>query len=247
MATYDYSITNDFPGGAVNTATLINELRTGIPTNLIDRVDTLGDTISLIFPTDLTSGEKTTLDGDTTGPAGGLIAAHDNSTLPESVFMPDDEVVMGSCRSIYHVEAEPLDKELQYTMVLLPPGSYTTMRVWISVGESGTTVKTGIYSNSNGAPVSKLEEGSYDVTTEDDQFIDIPLNSTFVQAETGRVWLAMISTPSGPKFCQFAGSEILISGFHPIHFETLADYNLPATANPPASSSGSAIYCSIKF
>jgi hypothetical protein len=242
--TYQYSIANDFPGGDVNTARLINELRKGIPSNLVEKVDTVEDAIYLVFPTDLTSGEKTTLDNDQTNPAGGLIADHDNSALPEDSFSAS-ETVMGNCTSFYHVEAEPLDKEVQYTMVVLPAGSYTKMKVWVTVGETGTNIYTGVYSNENNAPSTKLVEGSYAVTTESNQFIEISLDSTYVQNAIDKVWLAMISTPSGPKFCQFAATEVLLSTFHPVAFETLADYNLPATATPEADASGSAFYVSI--
>jgi hypothetical protein len=244
MASYEYSISNDFPDGEVNTTTLVGELRRGIPTNLITCANTTGDAIYLIFPEDLTAGEQTALDGDQTGPAGGLIAAHDCSEIPSNVFSAG-ETVMGDDTSIYHVEAEPLDKEVQYTLVDVPADDYTKMKVWITVGETGTTIKTGIYSCVAGKPSTKLEEGSYDVTTENDQFIEISLNSTYTQTEVGLLWLAMISTPSGPKFSQFAATEVLISGFHPVHFETLADYNLPTTATPEAGASGSAFYVSI--
>lgn len=77
---YTYSIASDFPSGAVNTQKLHDEVvaDTAITTQL-DRIDTDGDGLSIVFQAALSAAEKTALDGDTTGPAGGLIAQHDNS------------------------------------------------------------------------------------------------------------------------------------------------------------------------
>lgn len=72
-----YSILNDFPGGKVYTSNLQDEIgQSSITANVVS-IDTVNDVLTITFDTDLTSEEKTTLDGDTSGPAGGLIAAHD--------------------------------------------------------------------------------------------------------------------------------------------------------------------------
>jgi hypothetical protein len=76
---YPYSISQDFPDGRVNTAKLVQEIQRSVITKALSRIDTAGDTVYIIFKDVLTSSDKTTLDGDTTNPAGGLIAAHDNT------------------------------------------------------------------------------------------------------------------------------------------------------------------------
>lgn len=81
--TYSYTISTDFPGGAANASKLQAEIElSGIATALDyvnGPINTNGDTIDIVFAASLSAGDKTTLDGDATGPAGGLIAAHDNS------------------------------------------------------------------------------------------------------------------------------------------------------------------------
>jgi hypothetical protein len=85
ITAYTYSVANDFPGGAVDTSNLWEEISasgSGITIQLddiqIDPNNDDADRIDIIFKNALSTGEKTTLDNDTTGPAGGLIAAHDN-------------------------------------------------------------------------------------------------------------------------------------------------------------------------
>lgn len=80
---FTYAISTDFPGGAVNTDKLNTEIGDSSIVPVVLRIDTVGDSITIFFSTDLSSGEETTLDGDTTNPAGGLIAAHDNTANTE--------------------------------------------------------------------------------------------------------------------------------------------------------------------
>jgi hypothetical protein len=83
----NYSISNDFPGatiGVVNTTKLKAEILASSITTVLNRIDTDGDTISIVFNATLTAGEATTLDNDTTNPAGGLIAAHNSSPMLNS-------------------------------------------------------------------------------------------------------------------------------------------------------------------
>ena len=87
ITSYSYSLSNDFPGGQINPTKLHDEiLQSSIATQL-DGVTTNNDTVSITFLDVLSAGEKTTLDNDVTGPAGGLIAAHDNSELLQSGFL----------------------------------------------------------------------------------------------------------------------------------------------------------------
>lgn len=87
--TYTYSVANDFPGGVVNPTKLHAEiLASAIATSLIG-VRTTGDALGICFSDALSAGDKTILDGDASGPAGGSVAAHDNTatvidTSPQS-------------------------------------------------------------------------------------------------------------------------------------------------------------------
>jgi hypothetical protein len=87
---YDYDVSANFPDGKVNTARLQDEIRASSIVTALERIDTAGGSLSqqnvltggsiyIVFKATLSAGDKTILDGDTTNPAGGLIAAHDNS------------------------------------------------------------------------------------------------------------------------------------------------------------------------
>lgn len=79
MADYTYSIASDFPDGAVNTTKLHTEIETSSIVTALDGISTSGDVLTITFKASLSSQDKTTLDGDAAGPAGGLIASTDNS------------------------------------------------------------------------------------------------------------------------------------------------------------------------
>lgn len=102
--TYAYSIANDFPGGAVDPSNLWDEISatgSGITIQLediqIDPNENDSDLIHIIFKSALSSGEKTNLDGDTTAPAGGLIAAHNSfpAAPTERVVVEEIEAKQG--------------------------------------------------------------------------------------------------------------------------------------------------------
>lgn len=81
LTTYTYSMTNDFPGGKILPSNLVTEIAASSIVTALDHIDTNGDVVSIVFKGALSQADKTTLDGDTTAPAGGLIAAH-NHTPP---------------------------------------------------------------------------------------------------------------------------------------------------------------------
>jgi hypothetical protein len=81
--TYQYSISNDFPLGLENTDNLSKEISQSAIVTALDYISTKGDTIYIKFKATLSTQDKTILDGDTTNPAGGLIADH-NIVTPES-------------------------------------------------------------------------------------------------------------------------------------------------------------------
>jgi hypothetical protein len=89
QTTYTYSIAGDLPSGKVNAEKLDIEIRdssilTALSYLIINPDDDDADRIDIIFKDALSVGDKTILDGDTTAPAGGLIALHDNTeTTPK--------------------------------------------------------------------------------------------------------------------------------------------------------------------
>lgn len=87
---YTYSIETDFPEGAVNTSKLVDEIAASTMTAAaeLEGVNTgMGgdsDRLDITFENELSSGDKTKLDGDTTDPAGGLIASHDHTPFDKT-------------------------------------------------------------------------------------------------------------------------------------------------------------------
>lgn len=82
--TYTYSIQNDMPGGVVNPARLADEITASAISIALVGVSTEGDVLSITFKAPISTEESTLLDGDQLGPAGGLLAAHDNSPTKSS-------------------------------------------------------------------------------------------------------------------------------------------------------------------
>lgn len=112
MATYTYSIADDFPDGLVNTEKLAAEIRNSAIVTSLDRVDTSGDALYIVFRAELSSGDKTILDGDTLGPAGGLIAANDAT---ETVIVQPVQLTSGIGVPI------PQDSDGNLITVVQPP------------------------------------------------------------------------------------------------------------------------------
>jgi len=82
MATkHTYSVATDFPGGKINLANLIDEIEASSIATALDKGATKvsGDVVEVWFKGALSAGDKTTLDGDASAPAGGLIAEHDSA------------------------------------------------------------------------------------------------------------------------------------------------------------------------
>lgn len=85
--TYDQ---DDFPSQKINPTNMHNEILASAIVTALDRIDTVGGTFSdgvlsgtytvdIWFKDPLSTADKTLLDNDTSNPAGGLIAAHNNS------------------------------------------------------------------------------------------------------------------------------------------------------------------------
>ena len=91
--TYTYDVADDFQNGRVNPGVLKEEIEASTDiTTILEEISTENGTlihdiltggtdclIHITFESQLSAPEKTILDGDTTGPAGGLIAVHNNS------------------------------------------------------------------------------------------------------------------------------------------------------------------------
>lgn len=102
---YTYNVASDFPNGKVNLSRFQDEIALSSITIALDRIDTIGGSISkdvltggsidIWFKDALPTADETTLDGDAAGPAGGLIAAHDNS-----VSVPLDQVEVANSPSV---------------------------------------------------------------------------------------------------------------------------------------------------
>lgn len=93
--TYTYSLSNDFPGGAVNlTALQIAITESGIAT-VLTGISQNGDVITITFADALSPADRTTLDGNQTHPAGGLIAS-----TPTAGFIDENArfVILGFLR-----------------------------------------------------------------------------------------------------------------------------------------------------
>lgn len=72
---YTYSIASDFPGGKANAGNLQAAIQQSSIVTALSGINTDGDVLSIFFKDALSVSDKTTLDGNTTGPAGGLIAS----------------------------------------------------------------------------------------------------------------------------------------------------------------------------
>lgn len=82
---YVYAIATDFANGACNETNLGYEIAASTIATALVGINRSGNVLTLTFADTLTAGEKTTLDGDTSNPAGGLIAANDPVTPPDVV------------------------------------------------------------------------------------------------------------------------------------------------------------------
>lgn len=154
-----FSISADMPGGAVNINKLENEIAASAITTNLFRVRANGDVLNFLFDTlPLPAGDKTILSNDQVGPAGGLLAAHDNTkvrivsvltTIPGRITRPK-QIGLG-----IKPDASAILDLPSTTKGLLPPRMTTAQRNAISSPAEGlvvfdTTAK-GLYLFKNGA------------------------------------------------------------------------------------------------
>lgn len=81
MASYEYTISTDFPNGKVDPSRLGAEIRASAIVTALEGSQTSGDTCTIIFKADLSVDDKATLDG--------LVAAHSGEPLPQPGYESD--------------------------------------------------------------------------------------------------------------------------------------------------------------
>lgn len=73
---YAYSEAADFPNGEINKERFEDAIRNSGILVALARVDHTNDLVEVVFKAAISAADKTILDGDTSNPAGGLIAVH---------------------------------------------------------------------------------------------------------------------------------------------------------------------------
>ena len=76
MAKYTYNISQDFPVTGFNPDTFVAEIKASAITSPFSHLNATENSVDLWFQDELSFDDKIILDGNTTNPAGGLIAAH---------------------------------------------------------------------------------------------------------------------------------------------------------------------------
>lgn len=138
---YNYIISRDFPKigtfGVVIPSQLKIEIDGSSIATPLTRIITHGDDIAIWFQDALSSADKTTLDGDTIDPAGGLIAAHNNNIDPyhETVDFYVEDLTESS-----HTGDTNYQLKLRLDLPGMPAGTY--MLQWqYQWGESSTSAQ----------------------------------------------------------------------------------------------------------
>jgi hypothetical protein len=162
---YTYNVASDFPNGKVNLSRFQGEIASSSITIAFDRIDTLGGSkvgdvltggsVDVWFKDALSTGDRTTLDGDAANPAGGLIATHDNS---ESVNTTQVEVTNTPVVSIPGEVKTTLWKphQSEYGRIYVFSCDFTKKETWYrgSVGTHESFEADGVQS------VFQLAQGS---------------------------------------------------------------------------------------
>jgi len=107
---YQYSIANDFPDGAVNIVNLESEIRESDIITALDRIVVSEDNIYIIFKDTLSTNDKTTLDGDATNPASGLILSHNNDD--DASIIQEVEIMEENIKTGGHYQAQGVKIEI---------------------------------------------------------------------------------------------------------------------------------------
>ena len=166
VAPLTYSIASDMPGSTVNHETLEEEIRASAITGNLFRVWADGDVLCIMFDVlPLSAGDQAILDNDTTGPAGGLLAAHDNAVTPQAEFNETAKIVTttdGTAKTIQTI-AVPDDTVIEIVAQIVGRRTDSADRI-------GGIVRATVYREAGG---SVVVEGVSTNLSESDQQYDL--------------------------------------------------------------------------
>ena len=170
---YTYDVTTEFPGGKVNPGTLQTEIQASGIVTAIERIDTAGGALSLgtltggsiaiVFKDALSAGDVTVLDGDATGPAGGLIAAHNNSPVQSTPTQREDGVIYSVPKpSSFGFEMCDRDFKLKTCMLTEPAEDLKLDTTTMLETPWGEMSLVGLYKNVGGSMVECADQTDAD-------------------------------------------------------------------------------------
>lgn len=162
---YTYNVAADFPGGKVNTSTFAVEIAASSIVTAVASLSANGGTvangvrtggsITIKFKDALSAADKTTLDGDVAGPAGGLIAAHNNAATADDPQKDEDGVLLIK-QQPQKVGLLMCDRDVKLNTCVLGAGAFEDKKVDVSTRlEVGWNemVAVGVF-KADGTPVA---------------------------------------------------------------------------------------------
>jgi len=167
----------DFPDSQLNADNLADEIRASAIVTALDYVSTSGSTVYIVFKATLSAGDKTILDGDTTAPAGGLIASHDyvdKTPAPQVVqvleeygktngkFISDAQWIQGPTGvSTTDIEFELPTSVMEIQFITTTENTGDSVKLWVFRKNTGYgegvigTITANISTGATGIPVSQ--------------------------------------------------------------------------------------------
>jgi len=248
--TYSYDITSDLPGGKVNPSRLKSEIEISSITTALSRIDTLGGTgqdgvivggnLDIVFNNALSTSEKTTLDGNTTNPAGGLLADHSNTKSTQEIFVFGTE-------EIYNQVGDVSALEVQYARVWLPKNKTIDRMQCLVTDVSGSSkqIILGIYTqvdslNGNAEPSTKVAETAATIPSKG-SLTTISLATSYTTATTGYHWLAFLRSSAGGSFT-LQQSQLFPANFLPVRRQSVGSFTLPTTPTSLTNPNSAIVY-----
>lgn len=134
---YTYNISTDFPGGVCNESNLTTEIKVSSISTALTSMGRAGDVLTITFASQLSAGDKITLDNNQTAPAGGLIAAHISTAPTEATSSAFDLVLSPASIGADQNNYNPLN--IAYTGLLRLTSSTSVNITGISTVISGVT------------------------------------------------------------------------------------------------------------
>ena len=174
--TYSYSVSSDLSGGKVHLARLSEEIVASAIVTALDRAPeviggdtnndgvTNGGTLYITFESELSAGDKTILDNNTTAPAGGLLASHLSAPLlkeDHQVEVTEHAVTTASYQTIHtFTSAHVLDGSYRidwYAEIKASPDKKQYVRVML---DGSIVVGEGVYKEDEYMPISGFTKKS---------------------------------------------------------------------------------------